>query len=811
VRDLPSGTVTFLFTDIEGSTRLLRELGDGYGAALVEHRRVLRDAVEAHGGVEVDTQGDAFFVAFTDATEAVAAAAEGQAALGVGPLRVRMGLHTGRPRRIDEGYVGEDVHLGARIAAAAHGGQVVLSKATRDLIDGDVIDLGEHRVKDFEQPVWIFQLGDEAFPPLKTISNTNLPRPASGFVGREREVEAVQRLLRESRLVTLTGPGGSGKTRLAIEAASELVGEFRNGVFWVGVATIHDPELVQPTVAQTIGAQDGLAAHVGEKELLLLLDNLEQVVSVAPELASLVEACPNLTLLVTSRELLRVRGEVEYEVLPLAAPDAVELFCARAQISPSAAVEELCSRLDNMPLALELAAARTKALSPEQILERLGDRLDLLKGGRDAEPRQATLRATIAWSYDLLSPGEATLFCQLAVFVGGCTLEAAEAVCDADLDALQSLVEKSLLRHTNERFWMLETVREYAAEGLEQSREAEELRRRHAEHFLALAESAASKVVGPEQPRWLTRLTEDQGNLRAALGWSFAAGDASIGTRLVLALRDFWHLRTQVAEAGRWYEQALVEAEAAPPEVRAEVFWSAGWFRFFEDAQDFAAAESLYEQALAVYRARGDRGGEAWVLVLQTVAADARGDLPRARAALDDALAVRHEVPEALQGRMLHLLGEVARDLGQTARAEALLGDALATVRFQGNEAHGSEILHGLGDLALAEHHEDDAASRYGEALRIAARLGHGFTAAYCLAGIASVAGKRGDAAAAGRLWGGAERVQELFGVRLLPHDRSRYERYLEGVCEDRSFAAAAAESAKGSSLEEVVRDALRT
>jgi Adenylate and Guanylate cyclase catalytic domain/NB-ARC domain len=466
-RGLPSGTVTFLFTDIEGSTRVLHELGpEAYALALVEHRRLLRDAFATHGGVEVDTQGDAFFYAFPAAPGALAAASEATAALAPGPIRVRIGLHTGAPHLTGEGYVGEDVHLGARIAAAGDGGQVLLSQATRELVDGELTDLGEHRLKDFDEPVWIFQLGSERFPPLKTISNTNLPRPASSFVGREREVEEIVSLLQDgARLLTMTGPGGSGKTRLAIEAAAELVPQFKTGVFWVGLAALRDPAVVTDTIAQTLGAKDGLTEHIGEREMLLLVDNLEHVVQAAPELATLVESCPNLRLLVTSRELLRVRGEVEYPVQPLAELDAVELFCDRSRLEREATIAELCRRLDNLPLAVELAAARVSVLSPAQILKRLSQRLDLLKGGRDAEARQATLRATIAWSYELLDSAEQGLYARLAVFRGGCSLESAEEVVAADLDTLQSLVDKNLLRQSEERFWMLETIREYAADG----------------------------------------------------------------------------------------------------------------------------------------------------------------------------------------------------------------------------------------------------------------------------------------------------------------------------------------------------------
>ncbi|HYY32067.1 MAG TPA: adenylate/guanylate cyclase domain-containing protein, partial [Gaiellaceae bacterium] len=635
--ELPSGTVTFLFTDIEGSTRLIEELGEeGYVQALSDHRRLLREAFAAQGGVEVDTQGDAFLYVFADPPAALAAAAAGQQALAAGPITVRMGLHTGEARLTGEGYAGRELHRAARIAACGHGGQVVLSAATAALAGRDgLTQLGEHRLKDFAEPVPLFQLGSERFPPLKTISNTNLPRPASSFVGRERELGEVTELLQDgARLLTLSGPGGSGKTRLAIEAAAALVPEFKAGVFWVPLASLRDPALVSETIAQTLGAKDGLADHIQERELLLLLDNLEQVVEAAPELGSLLEACPNVKLLITSRELLRIRGEVEYAVPPLSDEEAVALFCARAQTAADEMIPELCRRLDNLPLALELAAARASVLSPAQILERLSKRLDLLKGGRDAEARQQTLRATIEWSYDLLDEGEQRLFARLAVFEGGCTLEAAEAVAEADLDLLQSLVDKSLVRHTEERFWMLETIREYAAERIEESREADEVRRRHAEHFLALAEEAKPHLRRHWSGQWLDRLEPEHDNLRAALDRLEASGESELALRLAGAVWGFWDMRGHLAEGRRRLEGAL-QADERPTAARAEALNGAAALAF--DGGDPSTARLRAEEALALHRALGDGWGAAYSVYLLGHAA-LEADPMRARRLFEESL-----------------------------------------------------------------------------------------------------------------------------------------------------------------------------
>jgi predicted ATPase len=497
---LPHGTVTFVFTDIEGSTRLLHELGaERYAEALARHRRVLREVFAQRGGVEVDTQGDAFFYSFPTAPAALEAARDGQEALATGPVVVRMGVHTGTPVVTSEGYVGEDVHRAARIAACGHGGQVLVSATSAALADDDSFrELGEHRLKDLSAPERIYQLGAQEFPPLKTLYQTNLPVPATPFLGRAEELaDVVVLLAREDvRLLTLTGAGGTGKTRLALQAAGAVSDGYPNGVWWVPLAPLRDPALVMPTIAQVLGAARGLAEHIGEKRMLLLLDNFEQLVEAGSALGELLEGCPRLDVLVTSRERLHLAAEQEYAVPPFEEADGISFFYARARaVKPGfeadEAVPEICRRLDHLPLALDLAAVRVKALAPRQILARLEQRLPLLTGGaRDLPERQRTLRATIEWSHELLDEDGERLFRRLSVFRGGCTLDTAESVADAELETLQSLVDKSLLRHTVERFWMLESIREYAAERLEESGEATELRERHAAHFLALAERA---------------------------------------------------------------------------------------------------------------------------------------------------------------------------------------------------------------------------------------------------------------------------------------------------------------------------------
>jgi predicted ATPase len=677
----PSGTVTLVFTDIEGSTRLLRELGqDRYRDALAEHRQIVREAFAE--GYEVDYEGDAFFYAFASAPAAVAAVAQAQRELKEGPIRIRVGLHTGTPALDPPKYVGEDVHLAARIMSAGHGGQVLVSRPTRELVEIESTGLGEHRLKDFDAPVSLYQLGSERFPPLKTISNTNLPRPVSSLVGREAEIAEVAALVRPSRLVTLTGPGGAGKTRLSVEAAAELVGEFKAGVFWIGLATLRDPALVVETIAQVLGAKDDLAGLIGERELLLLLDNFEQVVDAAPQLSALLSACLNLHVLVTSRELLRIDGEVEYAVPPLASDEAVELFCARAALKPSEDVRELCRRLDDMPLAVELAAARTSVLSPAQILERLSQRLDLLKGGRDKDPRQQTLRATIQWSYDLLSEEEQELFACLAVFEGGCTLEAAEEVCAADLDVLQSLVDKSLVRHSGERFWMLETIRELAAELRRSSGREAELDQLHQSFFMNLAREAEVGERGPDQAVWWRRLEDEVDNMRAALDRARARGEHLQELELAALLKRFWHVRSRLHEGRRRIEEALAAAGGADGALRARALAALSML-ICRTSGDMGAAAELTEDALQFYSEIGDEAGVARMTLDLGATADLGGDRPRARTLYEQARKLARKVGDrryeyfgahnlanlAFQGAEYPLAVDLGTEAVETARA----------------------------------------------------------------------------------------------------------------------------------------------
>ena len=824
---LPTGTVTFLFTDIEGSTRLLHELGDAYVEALAEHRRVLREAFGRHEGVEVDTQGDAFFVVFARASDAVAAANAAQSALAA-PIRVRMGLHTGEPLITDEGYAGIDVHRAARIAAVGHGGQVLLSQSTRDLVAGDsVLDLGEHRLKDLTAPERIYQLGEGDFPPLKSLNQTNLPVQPTPLVGREHELDEVLTLTGRGdvRLLTLTGPGGSGKTRLALQAAAELVENYPGGVWFVPLAAVTDVEFVLPTIATTLGAKDLLGDHLRDRATLLVLDNLEHLVETGPRLAELLAASPQLTILATSRERLALAAEHEYIVPQLPVADAVELFVARArQLDPrfeaGASVAEICLRLDRLPLALELAAARVKVLTPDQILTRLERRLDLLASGpRDLPERQRTLRDTIAWSYGLLDETQRSLFARLAVFPGSFDLDAAEDIAAADLDQLQSLVDKSLLRHTRAgRFFMLETIRDYAVEQLKGTRASDSIQRGHADYFLTLAERAAVELRGPNQTVWLGRLDSEHDNFRSALTWLGGADEAELELRLSIALTRFWYVRGHITEARSWLDKVLSENEVLaatagqPAPLRAQVVTSASAFALIQG--DYPEATRLAEESLQLARAHGDTGRIANALSNLGAIALAGGDSKKARPLLEEAVGLSRELDEKpVAARAINNLGDLALTVGEYARAETLFQESLELLRELGDTSNVARSLFNLGAAALQLGQHGRARSRFRESIGLSHKMEDKEDLAWCLEGFAALAVAEEEPDRAARLLGAAGGLLEAMGGEFKPFERLLHEETVvsvRGRLTPHSFDAGWAEG-KSLSLEQAVEYALET
>lgn len=812
---LPTGTVTFLFTDIEGSTRLLRELGDeAYAETLAEHRRVLRESFARHGGVEVDTQGDSFFVAFARADDAVGAAAEAQRTLRAGRVRVRMGIHTGVPLVREANYVGIDVHRASRIGATGHGGQVVISQSTTAVLDRalELRDLGEHRLKDLTEPERLYQLGSGEFPPLKTLHQVNLPVQPGPLIGRERELADVIELLSAARLVTLTGPGGSGKTRLALQAAAELVEEYRDGVWWVALAALRDPELVEPTIAQVLGARDGLAEHLRSRRALLLLDNLEQLLGASARIAKLLAEAPEVRVLVTSRERLGVAGEREYSVAPMAINDAVELFTARARqlqpgFEPDLAVTEICRRLDGLPLALELAAARVKVLSPAQILPRLERRFDLLTtGARDAPERQRTLRAAIDWSYDLLADGERGIFARLGVFAGSFDLDAAEAVAGADVDMLGSLVDKSLLRPTRDgRFFMLETIREFAVERLAGSGETDRLQRAHAAWFVSLVEQTAPGLTGPEQAACLERLIRDQENARAALEWA-ASRSEEILLRLAGALFRFWYLRGLLGEARAHLDRAL-RTRLVVPSLRESVLFGATLIAHRQG--DAAAARAYATERLEICRALEDPSRTASALIgLGLVSELEGGDPAIAAAAYENARSEAAKAGDAWTGAIATLnLSDIALSQGDTERATALAEHATQSFREIGDRAMVSKAIYCVGMAAIERGDIAGAESAFEEGLRLSFEIDDSESLIFNFDGIAEVAALNGDVERATTMAGFSEALRHETGFAPEPNHELRL-RHLRKLVGAEPLATA---GAKASTLthDEIIASAL--
>jgi len=665
VTELPIGTVTFLFTDIEGSTRILLGLGDAWPPLLERHRQIARAAWAEQHGVEIATEGDSFFVVFSSAPQAVAAAVSVQRGLAAeawptgAEIRVRIGMHTGEGLLSGGSYVGLDVHRAARIASAGHGGQVLVSASTRVLAEGSLPDgvslreMGEHRLKDLSRPERIWDLVvaglPSDFPPLRTLNAVpnNLPTQLTSFLGRQREIAEARQLLLDGRLLTLTGPGGTGKTRLSLQIAADATDRFPDGIYFIALGTISQAELVLPTIAQAVGlvdpgihALDRLVEHIGAKCFLFVLDNFEQVNDAAPQVAELLVRAPKISVLVTSRSPLRVSGEREYPVPPLGLPDpahvpdlerfstfeSVALFVERAMaVRPdfavtsanAPAVAEICVRLDGLPLAIELAAARVRVLSPQAIMDRLGDRLKLLSGGsRDLPERQQTLRGAIAWSHDLLDPADQQVFACFAVFAGGATLDAIDRVVfepgeDADaLDAIASLVDKSLVRQESEpdgepRFRMLSTIREFAMEKLGERGEADEVADRHAAWVLTTVEAGAASIFGPDQKAILDRYEREHDNIRAALAHAIARDHAEMAMRIFAASWRFWQMRGYLAEAREHAERVLaLSGSSDHPDARGAALEAAGGIAYWQGQLE--VARRWYEEAVEIARASGD-------------------------------------------------------------------------------------------------------------------------------------------------------------------------------------------------------------
>ncbi|MFN2470885.1 MAG: BTAD domain-containing putative transcriptional regulator [Gaiellaceae bacterium] len=637
------------------------------------------------------------------------------------------------------------------------------------------------------------------------LLNGRLPVPPTRLIGRERELQELLDLLADARIVTLTGPGGTGKTRLALSVAEQARDSFAGGVHWVGLASLRDPALLREAIGRALNVEGDVADVIADRRALLLLDNFEQIVEAAPELSALATRCPRLTLLVTSRELLRVQGELEYPVPPLADDDAVALFCERTRTEPSAAVGELCRRLDNLPLAVTLAAARGKALSPAQILERLSGHLDLLRGGRDADPRQQTLSATIEWSYQLLSEQERQLYRSLSVFVGGCTLHSAERVCDADLDSLQSLVEKSLLRYGDERYSMFETIREYALELRRQESADEELECRHADYFGELVEALALRLRDPDHAEPPEILARELPNLRAALGW-LLEHDPQVALRLAASLWHFWWTRGHLHEGRRWLAASL---DAAPNNVSRERFEALSGAGILARAQgDEVATQTSLEGALAVARALGDRQLVADALTyLGGALVGWLDDLERAREVLEESLELHRELgDDAGVMRALGNLGIVAEKQGDLEGARSSYEQTVELARTLGNEV-GLSI--GLNHLALLLLDSDPDAARdlFGESLAIARSLRDIELAWYALQGLAAAEAASGEMATATVLLGTVDAAIEQIGYAVDAEERRRLDETAARACTalgDTAFAKALAEG-RSLSLDDAV------
>jgi predicted ATPase/class 3 adenylate cyclase len=821
--ELPTGTVTFLFTDIEGSTRLLQDIGDGYAGVLEEHADIIRCAITASGGVEVGTYGDSFFAVFVDSVAGVRAAAAAQRDLSAhtwshgGPLRVRMGLHTGRGELGREGYVGLDVHRAARVADAARGGQVLLSDDTARLVERAmpngvrVRSLGEHRLKDLAGAERLHQLDIEGlqtqFAPPRSIEArpSNLPAELTSFVGRDAEIASVERLLEGARLVTLTGAGGSGKTRLAIRVASRLLGSFSGGVCFVDLSSITDAELVASSVAKALDVPedgsrpvlDAVKDHLRDREILIVLDNFEQVRDATPVVEELLAVAPRTKAIVTSRVVLSARGEQEFEVPPLAPPDAessrdiaalrdvdaVRLFTDRARaVVPGFEVDErngpavaaITARLDGLPLAIELAASRVKVLSPEEVLERLADRFALLSSSSRALPeRQRTLRAAIAWSYDLLDEPARRLFARLSIFSGGWTLASAEAVCDPAgvgldvLDGLSSLVDESLVRRTEGRagirFSMLETIREFGQRQLEAFGDLDATLERHGAHYLDLAVAAEPHLVGEEQAAWLDRCDVEHGNIREALRWAIETGHVERAQRAAGALWRFWQQRGHIAEAARWFAEILaLPAGQVPTAARAAALIGAGGIAWWRRDRD--SAGRMYTEAVEIERRLDDPRGLAEALYNLAFVAAGEDIDDAARILAESRELFRHAGDERGEAQTIAMLVIPDAQAGRWDRMAASLEEVIVFWRRLGDRLHLAFDLMWLGFAYGRLGRTQEARSAALESLRLFRDVDNPTGIGIALTNLAFLATWEGRHEDAIRLAAAAQRLKEQIG-----------------------------------------------
>ncbi|WP_193315316.1 adenylate/guanylate cyclase domain-containing protein [Nostocoides sp. F2B08] len=766
---LPSGTVTLLFTDLQGSTRLVERLGSKFATVLSDHFQLLRSSIAANGGLEFGTEGDAMFAVFARARDALAAAAEAQLALAAHrwpdrvDVKVRMGLHTGTPEHGPGSYVGHDVNRAARISGAAHGGQVLLSSATRALAAPlppglDVIDVGLHRLKDISEPEHLFQLvGDgltRDFPPLstQTATPTNLPRERTSFVGRTAELDELAALLPTRRLITLTGPGGTGKTRLALHLARNALAEFPNGVWLVRLAEVQDPGLVGAAITGAMGLADvaerdpvvALGEYTRGQRHLVLLDNVEHLMSAAGTVAELLDEAPGISVVVTSREVLRIRGEQAYVVDTLPVPpagtpmspqrlrdiDAVRLFVDRAQAvvpgfevdeTNAGALAEVAHRLEGLPLAIELAAARVGVLSPQELATRLESRLGVLTGGpSDLPERQRTLRGAIAWSHELLGPPERRLLEQLSVFAAPVLLATAEQVTADDaepvLDVLTSLVNKSFLRRLatpdgRSRFAMLESVKAYAQEVAE---DLPRCRDEHARHYEALTEEIAADLFGPRQAELLNRAEEESADVVAAIGWCLEQGDPDRAGRIAVGMHGYWRLRAQLT-TGRHLVKRVLAERPTDPVLHASLLLVAA--RLGVEQADFAQVEVTLAAAERLLRERGEDALLSQVLSEQ-LALDLRrpGGMPESRAV--EAIEAFRRVHDPVgEGELRIRVGAVLAMADRRAEAVEELNSALVLMQGAGNTWGQAHALNNLGYIAATEGRFDEAEELLGSSL----------------------------------------------------------------------------------------------